>query len=56
MKSFWKILSVTYVFIIIIVFVTGFYKYLFGKILLGFIAGLITSSIMKVIRKNDGEE
>lgn len=56
MKFFWEILTIIYTFIIIIVLVTGFYEHLFGKILLGFAAGLLFSSIMKVIRKNDGEE
>ncbi len=56
MKYFWEVLTVIYIAILIIIVLKKYYTYLIGKIMLAFIAGLLSSSLMKIVNKHAREK
>lgn len=51
MKYFWEVLAVLYTIGLLIVCVSGYYKYQTGKIVIAMLAALLVSALMKIGRK-----
>lgn len=51
MKYFWEIAAVLYTIALLIVCISGYYRYQAGKIAVAMLAALLVSALMKIGRK-----
>lgn len=51
MKYFWEVLAVLYTIALLIVCISGYYRYQAGKIAVAMLAALLVSALMKIGRK-----